>query len=161
MCEIPNGVPMGHSTFRPLNNSRDQYIYWELLEDNNIDALHTLGVCPIRNYFWQYPLCNIYCLRQPDEWYQLLLGLVEDLMHWVLKYRKAGNVNDQFDNRFTSGPQYPGLLHTSNPSIHWNAAPGEVKGSIEWSEHRQWIVLQCLPAPRMMWKLWRTQPSMN
>jgi len=85
MCEIPKGAPIGHSTFRPLNNSRDQYIYSELLEDNNIDALHTVGVCPIHNQFWQYPLCNVYRLWQPDELHQLLLGLVKDLVHWLIK----------------------------------------------------------------------------
>ena len=102
MCEIPKGVPMGHSAFRPLDISRDQHIYSELLEDNIIDALHALGVHPIRNQFWQYPLCNVYCLWQPDELHQLLLGLVKDLLHWLLKYLKARNVKDQFDNQFTS-----------------------------------------------------------
>jgi len=53
MCEISKAVPMGHSTFRPLNTSSNQHIYSELLEDNNIDSLHTLGVHPIRNQFWQ------------------------------------------------------------------------------------------------------------
>jgi len=81
VCEIPKGAPMGHSTFRPLDNSRDQHIYSELLEDNNIDALHTLGVHPIHNQFWQYPLCNVYHLWQPDELHQLLLGLVKHGMH--------------------------------------------------------------------------------
>jgi len=98
MCEIPKGAPMGHSTFRPLNNSRDHHIYTELLEDNNIDALQTLGVRLIRNQFWQYPLCNVYRLWQPDELHQLLLALVKDLFHWLLKYLKARNVKDQFDN---------------------------------------------------------------
>jgi hypothetical protein len=51
MCKIPKGAPMGHSTFRPHNNSRDQHIYLELLEDNNIDTLHTVGVHPIRDQF--------------------------------------------------------------------------------------------------------------
>jgi len=74
MCEIPTGAPMGHSTFRPLDNSRDQHIQWELLEDDNIDALHTRSVRPIRNHLWQYPLCNVYLLLQPDEFHQLLLG---------------------------------------------------------------------------------------
>jgi len=115
MCEIHKGAPMGHSTFRPLDNSRDQHIYSELLEDNNIDALHTVGVHPIRNQFWQYPLCNVYRLWQPDELDQLLLGLVKDLLHWLLKYLKARNVKDQFDNRFTSVPRYPGLQHFSKP----------------------------------------------
>ena len=78
MCGIPEGAPMGHSTFRPLNNSRDEHIYSGLLEDINIDALHTLGVHPIRNQFWQYPLCNVYWLWQPAEFHQLLLGLVKD-----------------------------------------------------------------------------------
>jgi len=78
MCGIPKGARIGHSTFRPLDNSRDQHIYSELLENNNIDALYTLGVHPIRNQFWQYPLCNVYRLWQPDELHQLHLGLVKD-----------------------------------------------------------------------------------
>jgi len=108
VCGIPKGVLMGHSSFRPLHNSRDQQIYLELLEDNNIHALHTVGVHPIRNQFWQYPLCNVYHLWQPDELHQLLLGLVKDLLHWLLKYLKTKNVKNQFDNRFTSLPRYPG-----------------------------------------------------
>ena len=27
MCEIPKGAPMGHLTFRPLDNPRDQHVY--------------------------------------------------------------------------------------------------------------------------------------
>jgi hypothetical protein len=104
MCKIPNGVQMGHSTFGPLNNSRDQHIHSEQLEDNNNDVLHTLGVHPMCNLFWQYPLSNGYRLWKPDELHQLLLGLVKDLLHWLLKYLKARNVTDQFDNRFTSVP---------------------------------------------------------
>jgi hypothetical protein len=115
MCEIPKCALMGHSTFQPLDNSRDQHIYSELLEDNHIDALHTLGVHTIRNQFWQYPLCNIYRLWQHDELHQLLLGLVKDLSHWLLKYMKATNVKDQCDNQFTSVPQYSGLQHFSKP----------------------------------------------
>jgi hypothetical protein len=98
MCEIPKGTPMGHSTFRPLDNSRDQHIYPELLEDNTLDALHTLSVHPICNQFCQYPLCNVYHLWQPDELHQLLLDSVKDLLHWLLKYLKARNVKDQFNN---------------------------------------------------------------
>jgi hypothetical protein len=124
MCEIPKGAPMGHSTFRPLNNSRNQHIYSELLEDYHIDALHTLGVHPICNQFWQSPLCNVYRLWQPNELHQLILGLVEDLLHWLLKYLKGRNVKDQFDHRFTSVPRYPGLQYLSKPfnslkSVTW------------------------------------------
>jgi len=104
MCEIAKGVPMGHSTFRPVDNSRDQHIYSELLENININALHTLGARPIRNQFLQYPLRNVYWLWQPDELHQLLLDLVKDFLHWLLKYLKAKNVKDQFPNRFTSVP---------------------------------------------------------
>jgi len=111
MCEIPEVVPMGHSTFRPLDNSRDQYMYSQQPEDNIIDVLHTLDVRPIRNQFWQYPLCNVYRLWQPDELQQLLLGFVRDLLHWLLKDLKARNVKDRFDNRFTLVPKYPSLQH--------------------------------------------------
>jgi hypothetical protein len=48
-----------------------------------------------------YPLCNVYRLWQSDELHQLLLGLVKDLLHWLLKYLEARNLKDQFDNRFT------------------------------------------------------------
>jgi len=113
MCEIPKCAPMGHSTFQPLDNSRDQHIYSQLLEDNNIHALHTLGVRQIRNQFCQYTLCKVYRLWQPDELHQLLLGLVKDLLHWLLKYLKGRDVKDQFDNRFTLVPQYPGFQHLS------------------------------------------------
>jgi len=115
VCEIPKGVPMGHSTFWPLDNSGDQHINSELVEDNNIDALYNLDVRPIHNLFWQFPLCHVYRLWQPDELHQLLLGLVKDLLHWLLKYLKGENVKDQFDNQFTWVPQYPGLHHFSEP----------------------------------------------
>ena len=55
----------------------------------------------------------MYRLWQPDELHQLLLGLFKDLLHWLLKYLKTRNVKDQFDNRFTSVPQYPGLQRFS------------------------------------------------
>jgi hypothetical protein len=109
MAYVRKGAPMGHSTIRPLDNSRDHHIYLELLEDNNIAALHTLGVHPIRNQFCQFPLCNVYRLWQPDELHQLLLGLGKDLLHWLVKYRKARQFKEQFDNRFTLVPRYPGL----------------------------------------------------
>jgi hypothetical protein len=81
LCEMPNGAPVRNSSLRPLKNSRDQYLYSELLEDIIIHALHTLGVHPIHNQFWQFPLCNVYQLWPPDELHQLLLGLVKDLLH--------------------------------------------------------------------------------
>jgi hypothetical protein len=90
----------------------------EQLEHNNIEALHRLGVYPIRNQFWEFPLCNVHQRWQPDELHQLLLGLVKDLLHWLLKYLKARPVKDHFDNRFTSVPQYPSLQHSLYLSIH-------------------------------------------
>jgi hypothetical protein len=35
---------MGHSTFRPLDNPQDQHVYLEILDEANIDVLHTLGI---------------------------------------------------------------------------------------------------------------------
>jgi hypothetical protein len=59
MVHLLNGALFGHSIFQPLDISKEVHIYSELLEDNNFDALHTLGVHPIRNQFRQYPLCYI------------------------------------------------------------------------------------------------------
>jgi hypothetical protein len=55
ICVIPKGASMWHSTFQPLDNSRDQHIYSELLQDNNIGTLQTVGVRPIRNQFLAIP----------------------------------------------------------------------------------------------------------
>jgi hypothetical protein len=54
-------------------------------------------------------MCNVDCLSQLDELHQLLLGLVKDLLHWLLKYLKGRCVRDPYDNRFTSVPRYPGF----------------------------------------------------
>jgi hypothetical protein len=81
----------------------------------NINALYPFRVCPIHNQFWQYPLRNVYRLRQPDEFHQLLLGSVKDILHQLLKYLKDRNVKDQFDNQFTLVPRCPGLQHFSKP----------------------------------------------
>jgi len=115
MCEILIGVRMGHSNDRHLESSRDGHSYSEHLDETHVDVLHTPRVHSIRNQFWQFPLCNQYQLWQPDELHQLLLGLVKDLLHWLLIYLKASNVKDQFDARFTSVPEYPGLQHFSTP----------------------------------------------
>jgi hypothetical protein len=74
MCTILKGAPMGHSTCQVLDNARDQHVDAELLDATNIDVLHTLHVDPIRNQFWQFPLCNVYQLWQADKLHQLLLG---------------------------------------------------------------------------------------
>jgi len=133
MCGIPKGAPMGHSTCRALDNPRDQCVYSQLLDETNIDVLHTLHVHPIRNQFWQFPLCNVYRLWQPDELHHLLLRLVEDLLNWLLKYLKARNVKDEFDNRLTSVSRYPGLQRFSEPfdsmkSSSWQGK--EIRGMI-------------------------------
>jgi hypothetical protein len=81
---------------------------------NNIDDLQTLSVHPIRNKFCQFPH-YVYRHWQSDELHQLLLGLVKDLLHWLLAYVKVSRVKDQFDNGLTSVPRYPGLQHFSKP----------------------------------------------
>jgi hypothetical protein len=87
----------------------------ELLEYANTDALHTFGVHSICNQIWQYPLCNAYRLWKPDELHQLRLGLVTDLLRWLLKYLKARYVKYQFDNQLTSVGRYPSLKHFTKP----------------------------------------------
>jgi len=76
MCEIPKGVPSGHSTMCPPNHSSDQHVYLEHLEEPQTDVLNTLDGHPIRNQFWEYPQLTIYWFKKPDELYQLLRSLV-------------------------------------------------------------------------------------
>jgi len=109
MCEIPNRMPMGQSTSWALDNSSNQDVYSELLDETNIDVLHTLRIHPIHKQFWQWPLYNVCHLSQPNELHQLLVGLVKHFLHWQLKLLNGWNVKDQIDNRLTSVPQYRGL----------------------------------------------------
>jgi hypothetical protein len=74
--------------------------------------------------------------------HQLLLGSVKDILHWLIKYLKARNVKDQFDNRFTSVPRYPGLQHFSKPfnSLRGGTWQGkEIRGMIRT------LVVNCAP----------------
>jgi hypothetical protein len=75
----------------------------------------------------------VYRLSHPDELHQLLQDLVKDLLHWVLKYLKARNVKDQFDNGFTLVPRYPRFQLFSKPfnslkSSTWHG--NEIRGMI-------------------------------
>jgi hypothetical protein len=128
ISETPKGAPMGRSTFQQLDNPQDQHVYLELLDETNINVLHTLGVHPIRNQFWQYFLCNFYRLWQPIELHQLLLGFVKDLLHWLLKYLKAGNLKYQFDNQFTAVLRYPALQPFSKPFDWMKSGSWQGKG---------------------------------
>jgi hypothetical protein len=89
-----------------------------------------------------YPLCNVYRLWQSDELHQLLLGLVKDLLHWLLKYLEARNLKDQFDNRITSVPGYLGLQSfskqcDSKKSGSWQGK--EIRGMIRT------LAVNCMP----------------
>jgi len=119
LCEVLQGALMGHSTFRLLDSSRDQHIHVELQMYSNIDSLHSVGVHPICNQFWQYPLCKVYQLWQSDELPQLLLGLVKDILKLLLKYVKSRNGKDQFVNWFTSVPWCRSLQRFFEPFDGW------------------------------------------
>jgi hypothetical protein len=82
---IRNVATMGHSLCPAVDNSRDHHVYSVFPNETNIDVLHTLCVHPVHNQFRQYPLCSVDQLWQSYELHQLLLGLVEDLFHWLLK----------------------------------------------------------------------------
>ena len=115
LCGNPGAALTGHCTFWQLNNRRNHHVHLELLNETHIEGLHNLGVDPIRNQFWQYLVCNVYWLWLPDELHKRLMGLVKYLLNWLLKYLKATNVEDQFDNWFTSVPHFPGHLRYSKP----------------------------------------------
>jgi len=116
-----------------------------------MDVLHTLGVPPICNQFWHYPLCDVYPLWHPDELPQLLLGSVRGLLHWLFKCLDARVVEDQFDNRFTSVSQYPGLQHCCKPfdslkSGTWQGK--EIQGMIRTLAENCAIILDCFQCAR-------------
>jgi hypothetical protein len=65
------------------------------------------------NHFWEYPLCNVYCLWQPDALHQLYLGIVKTVFNWLLDYLTARGLKEDFDARFTAVSHYPGLTRFS------------------------------------------------
>ena len=80
---------------------------------NRLDEFKEVHLQPTSNLFWDYPLCNIYRLWQPDALHQLYLGIVKDLFNWLLEYLTDRGLKAEFDARFTLVPQYPNMLHFS------------------------------------------------
>ena len=75
MCEIPKGPAMGHDQQERKFKLRSAVEYQERLEDY-AGELKQVHLQPIPNLFWDYPLCDIYQLWQPDTLHQLYLGIV-------------------------------------------------------------------------------------
>ena len=88
--------------------------YQEHLDDCT-NELKAANLRPITNLFWDYPLCNVYRIWQPDTLHQLYLGIVKDLFEWVTEYMKMQGLKAEFDTRFSSVPHYPNMLRLSKP----------------------------------------------
>lgn len=113
ICEIPKGPVMGHDKPTRKFKPRSVEEYQERLGD--VDELKQVYLQPIANLIWDYPLCNVYRLWQPDTLHQLYLGIVKDLFEWVTDYMKIRGLKAEFDARFTSVPHYPDMLRFSKP----------------------------------------------
>jgi hypothetical protein len=74
--------------------------------------------------------------------HQLLLSLVKDLLHWLVKYLKARNVKYQFHNRFTSVPPYPRLQCFSKAFDSMKS--GSWQGKELWAMIRT-LAVNCAP----------------
>jgi hypothetical protein len=109
VCEVEKGKDMGHPKGSSKHEPRCPARYQEHLETNNDDELHKLHVQASYNHFWEYPLCNVYRLWQPDALHQLYLGIVKTVFNWLLDYLTARGLKEDFDTRFTGVPSYPGL----------------------------------------------------
>jgi hypothetical protein len=93
--------------------------------------------------------------------HKLFLGLVQNVLHWLLTDLKARNVNHQYDNSFIQYHDIRASSASLNHSIGWIVAPGRAKRSGGWSEHLQWIAHKVFLALRMIGKLRRKQPPMK
>ena len=114
VCEIPKGQAMGHDIQARKFKLRSSVEYQDRLDDY-ADELKQVHLQPIPNLFWDYPLCDVYRLWQPDTLHQLYLGIVKDLFEWVTEYMKIRGTKAEFDARFTSVPHYPKMLRFSKP----------------------------------------------
>jgi hypothetical protein len=82
---------------------------------------------------------------------QLLLGLVRDLLHRLLKYLKARHVQDQFDNRLISVLWYPGLQHFFKPYDWTKTSPWqgvEIQDMIRTQAVHWALILNCFKDDR-------------
>jgi len=138
MLEIPTGVPIGRSTVWPVEHPHDPHVYWERLDETNIKVLHNLGVYPICNLFWQYPLCNIYRLMNSIScsWVQFRTDCTGCSNTWKLEMSR---INLTIDSH-----QYHDMQASDaslNHLIRWKVTPGRELTSRGWSEHWQSIAL--------------------
>ena len=114
VCEIPKGIAMGHDKQSRKFKPRCVAEYQGRLDDC-ADELKQVHLQPMSNLFWDYPLCDVYRLWQPDTLHQLYLGIVKDLFQWVTGYMKIRGMKEEFDARFTSVPHYPNMLRFNKP----------------------------------------------
>ena len=115
MCVVPKGPEMGHRKGFRNWEPRCTSCYQEHLEENRLDEFKEVHLQLTSNLFWDYPLCNVYRLWQPDALHQLYLGIVKDLFNWLLEYLTDRGLKAEFDAQFTSVPHYPNMLRFSKP----------------------------------------------
>jgi hypothetical protein len=108
MCEITKSK-MGHEKGEAKDKARSQNKYKELLKKGSVKKLDSRYVQPVYNNLWDYPICDVYQLWQPDVLHQFLLGLVKHVMEWLIWHLKDVKLLSRFDKRFKSIPPYPGF----------------------------------------------------
>ena len=106
MCEISK-PEMGHETGPKIGKKRDAVHYQQLLGRDAEDELEALNVRPTNNRLWDYPLCDVYRLWQPDTLHQFYLGLAKTTIEWLMQYLERHGLMNRFNKRFKSIPPYP------------------------------------------------------
>jgi len=152
---------MEYSTLWSLKSTIQQPVYSEPLQECKHYTLHTLGVHPIHNQFWQYSPNIIYHQWLSHELHQLILEAVHELLHWLLKYLNASNINDQFDNRLSSVEGGAGYQPTSKLLLHPTGVSGGDMICSATSEHWHRIAHNCIHGPIMMVQPQTKQPLIN
>jgi hypothetical protein len=120
ICEIPR-KKMGHE-----KNSSGQYdpnkyklnsypyrcsiSYKAKVIAGKKHELYEAGLRSCHNNLWNYPLCNVYSLWNPDKLHLFYIGLVKTLLgNWLLPFLSRGQLRKRFNRRFISVPKYPNL----------------------------------------------------
>ena len=163
-CEIPL-KEMGHVQVKSRSYDpqkpyehwplRKRTIYEEMLERKaEKGEFRELGIVKARNKLWDYPLCDVYKLWQPDELHVLFIGLVKTLLgDWLIPLLQTKDYYHRFNKRFKAVPRYPQLKRFKK--LFHDVQSGSWQGK-EMRMMARFLLLVTAPILHQEWKRHKT-----
>jgi hypothetical protein len=118
--------------------------------------LYEAGLRSYYNNLWNYLLCNVYSLWNPDELHIFYIGLVKTILSdWLLPFLSVYQLRKRFNYRFISVPKYPNLHQFKRFFDEVNSSSWQGK---ELRSMVHFLLIITAPILEQEWKKLQAQP---